>query len=133
MIDILTGEPKRFRAEVEKGLQEEIKITFRTLLLQKKVKQQALADFCGVSKSYISPVVNGKYIPDLRMRLKIASFFECDSTLIWRNLKGVEEEKLIANESQAKPMGDEKETIFPQEHTEKVEGKGIKEGEDDTR
>ena len=71
--------------EVKSRSREQIKFTFRSLLLQKKVKQQSLAEFCGVSKSYISPVVNGKYIPDLRMRLKIASFFGVDTSLIWQH------------------------------------------------
>lgn len=71
--------------EVKSSSREQIKFTFRSLLLQKKVKQQSLAEFCGVSKSYISPVVNGKYIPDLRMKLKIASFFGVDTSLIWQH------------------------------------------------
>ena len=70
---------------VERSCHEHsIKGIFQTLLLQKKAKQQDLADFCSVDKSYISKIINGLYYPKLRMRLKIAEFFEVDSCLIWR-------------------------------------------------
>lgn len=62
-----------------------IKIIFETLLLQKKCKQQDLADFLGIDKANVSRIVNGLYIPDLSLRLKIAGFFGVDSSLIWRN------------------------------------------------
>jgi len=70
--------------EVENGCSNPLKIIFQTLLLEKKVKQQDLADFLCVDKAYVSRVVNGIYIPDLNMRLKIASYFGVDSCLIWR-------------------------------------------------
>ena len=62
-----------------------IKVIFETLLLQKKCKQQDLADFLGIDKANVSRIVNGLYIPDLALRLKIAGFFGVDSSLIWRN------------------------------------------------
>jgi len=63
-----------------------LKSIFDTLLLQKKVRQQQLADFLGLDKAYISRMVNGLCIPPLRVRLKVAEFFGVDSVLIWRNL-----------------------------------------------
>lgn len=62
-----------------------LKIIFQTLLLQKKCRQQDLADFLGIDKANVSRIVNGLYIPDLTLRLKIAGFFGVDSSLIWRN------------------------------------------------
>ena len=61
-----------------------LKSIFETLLLQKKSKQQDLADFLGLDKAYISRMVNGLVIPPLRVRLKVAEFFGVDSVLIWR-------------------------------------------------
>jgi len=61
-----------------------IKIILDTLLLNKKCKQQDLADSLDLDKSYISRIVNGLEIPPLRIRLKIADFFHTDSCLIWR-------------------------------------------------
>lgn len=61
-----------------------LKVIFQTLLLQKKIKQQVLADFLGVDKAYVSRMVNGLIIPPLRVRLKVAEFFGVDSVLIWR-------------------------------------------------
>lgn len=72
-------------SEVESCCNNDLKVIFQTLLLQKKAKQQELADFCEVDKSYISKVIHGYYYPELRMRLKIASFFGCDTTLIWHD------------------------------------------------
>lgn len=69
---------------VDRGCDNPLKIIFDTLLLQKKSKQQELADFCSVDKAYISRVVHGLQIPPLQMRLKISSFFRVDSSLIWR-------------------------------------------------
>jgi|TARA_Y100000034_G_scaffold31707_1_gene38801 DNA-binding XRE family transcriptional regulator len=67
-----------------------LKTTFRTLLSQKKSIQQDLADFCKVDKSTISKIVNGIYIPDLIMKLKIAEFFDVDTRVIWRDKKEIE-------------------------------------------
>lgn len=61
-----------------------IKQTFDTLLLQKKVKQQELADYLQIDKADCSRMVHGKLIPSLRIRLKVAKFFNTDSGLIWR-------------------------------------------------
>jgi hypothetical protein len=58
--------------------------TFDVLLLQKKVKQQELADFLHLDKAYVSRMCNGLEIPPLRIRLKVAEFFSVDSVLIWR-------------------------------------------------
>lgn len=60
---------------------------FETLLLQKKVKQQELADFLSLNKAYVSRMVHGLIIPPLRIRLKVAEFFGCDTGLIWRSPK----------------------------------------------
>lgn len=57
---------------------------FKTLLLERNLKQQNLADGISYDKANISRIVNGLYIPDLDMRLKIAKFFGVDSSLIWR-------------------------------------------------
>lgn len=70
--------------KVDRSCNNSLKIIFDTLLLQKKVKQQELADFLGVDKAYISRVVHGLQIPPLNTRLKIASFFGVDSCLIWQ-------------------------------------------------
>lgn len=64
-----------------------LKIIFKTLLLQKKIKQQELADHLQLDKAYISRMVNGRSIPPLRVRLKVAEFFGVDSVLIWRDIK----------------------------------------------
>lgn len=69
--------------DVKRASNRDLKTIFDTLLLQKKCTKSDLARACGVSLSYMSPVTHGKYIPPLRMRLKIASFFEVDSCLIW--------------------------------------------------
>jgi len=61
-----------------------LKSIFETLLLKKKVRQQALADYLGLDKAYVSRMVNGLMIPPLRVRLKVAEFFGEDSALIWR-------------------------------------------------
>lgn len=58
--------------------------TFKTLLLERGLKQQDLADGISYDKANISRIVNGLYIPDLDMRLKIAKFFGVDSSVIWR-------------------------------------------------
>ena len=63
---------------------KEIRTIFHTLLLQKGVRQQDLANYLNLDKSYISRVVNGIYEPDLTTKLKIASFFGVDTSVIWR-------------------------------------------------
>lgn len=70
-----------------------IKNTFETLLLNKKSKQQELADFLGLDKAYVSRMVNGLIVPTLRIRLKVAEFFKTDSALIWRLKNGSNDEK----------------------------------------
>ena len=69
---------------VDGGCEHPLKIIFETLLLQKKSKQQDLADYLGVDKAYVSRMVHGLQIPPLRIRLKVAKFFQIDSSLIWR-------------------------------------------------
>lgn len=69
---------------VENCCNPHLKVIFETLLLQKKIKQQELADSLGLDKAYISRMVNGLSIPPLRVRLKVAEFFGVDSVLIWR-------------------------------------------------
>jgi len=59
--------------------------TFKTLLLERGLKQQDLADGISYDKANISRIVNGLYIPDLDMRLKISKFLCVDSSVIWRN------------------------------------------------
>lgn len=71
-------------SEVSYSSQLQIQETFRTLLLQKKVKQKDLGYFLGLSKASTSRIVNGKQIPELRVRLKIAEYFAVDTSLIWR-------------------------------------------------
>ena len=79
-----TGKPFFLDVGVEKGCHNHLKIIFDTLLLQKKCIQQDLADSLGVDKSFVSRIVNGIEIPNLKIRLKIAMFFGVDSSLIWR-------------------------------------------------
>ncbi len=69
---------------VESGCENPLRIIFDTLLLQKKCSQQDLADSLGFDKAFISRICNGKEIPVLKTRLKIAEFFGVDSSLIWR-------------------------------------------------
>lgn len=69
---------------VTSSSQYQIQETFRTLLLQKKVKQKDLGRYLGLAKASISRFCNGKQIPELRIRLKIAEFFGVDTSLIWR-------------------------------------------------
>lgn len=69
---------------VERSWKEELHTIFETLFLEKKCLQQDLADYLGIDKSYISRMVWGKEFPPLRLRLKIAKFFDLDSCLIWR-------------------------------------------------
>jgi plasmid maintenance system antidote protein VapI len=68
--------------------------TFDVLLLQKKVKQQELADYLGIDKAYVSRMCNGLTIPPLTVRLKVAQFFGVDSVLIWRVSKIQSADKL---------------------------------------
>lgn len=69
---------------VDRDFSEATKGTFKTLLLQNKLKQSELAKKLGINRSYINRVVLGKQIPPLDMRLKIADILKCDSALIWR-------------------------------------------------
>jgi hypothetical protein len=69
---------------VENSCYAHLRTTFDVLLLQKKVKQQELANFLGLDKAYISRMCNGLTIPPLAIRLKVAQFFGVDSVLIWR-------------------------------------------------
>jgi DNA-binding XRE family transcriptional regulator len=73
------GEP------VVSGCYEPIYQIFRTLLLERNLRQQDLADGVSIDKANISRIVHGLYIPDLNLRLKIARFLKVDSCLIWRN------------------------------------------------
>ena len=79
---------------VDSRCRNNIKTIFETLLLQKKCKQQDLADYLNVDKAYVSRMVHGLQIPPLRIRLKVAEFFLVDSCLIWRSgeVKEVEQE-----------------------------------------
>ena len=85
---------KNFTGKVDSSCRNDIKTIFETLLLQKKCKQQDLADYLNVDKAYVSRMVHGIQIPPLRIRLKVAEFFNVDSCLIWRNgeVKNAEQE-----------------------------------------
>lgn len=83
-MDYLTDNKILQTSEVSSSSMLQIQETFKTLLLQKKVKQRDLGYFLGLSKASISRIVNGKQIPELRLRLKIAEFFAVDTSLIWR-------------------------------------------------
>jgi len=85
---------KNTARRVDNGCRNDIKTIFETLLLQKKCKQQDLADYLNVDKAYVSRMVHGLQFPPLRIRLKVAEFFSVDSCLIWRNaeVKDVEQE-----------------------------------------
>jgi len=72
---------------VESNCNKPLRVIFDTLLLNKKAKQQDLADYLGMDKAFISRICNGIEIPSLRIRLKIAEFFGVDSALIWRYVK----------------------------------------------
>lgn len=91
-----------YDSEVESSCYKPIKTIFETLLLQKKIKQQDLADSLGIDKAYISRVVNGLYIPDIDMRLKIAAYFGVDSALIWRTCDLYHIRKLLLNQKKVK-------------------------------
>ena len=67
-----------------KGGSELISSIFQSLFLQHKKQQKDLVDYLNFDKAYISRICNGKEIPILRVRLKIAEFFSVDSSLIWR-------------------------------------------------
>lgn len=69
---------------VEKCCFEHVKNTFDMLLLQKRKSKQELAQFLCLDKGYVSRFTNGKMVPPLRVRLKVAKFFKTDSALIWR-------------------------------------------------
>ena len=88
------GLQKNNAEKVDSRCRSDIKTIFETLLLQKKCKQQDLADYLNVDKAYVSRMVHGLQIPPLRIRLKVAEFFCVDSCLIWRNgeVKCVEQE-----------------------------------------
>lgn len=70
--------------EVDRGLKHPISIVFETLFLENKKQQKDLAYYLGVHKSFVSRIVNFKEVPELRVRLKIAEFFNTDSSLIWK-------------------------------------------------
>lgn len=66
-----------------------LKTTFQTLFLLKGTRQQDLANHLGRDRAYVSRIVNGLDTPPLRIRLKIAEYFDTDSALIWHeDLKG---------------------------------------------
>lgn len=70
--------------QVEESCDNTLRIIFDSLLLSKKCTQQELANYLGVDKAFVSRICNGKEIPVLRIRLKIAEFFGKDSSEIWR-------------------------------------------------
>src|SRR3989338_4525829 len=80
--------------EVDRRCKGDIYCIFQTLFLQRKSKQQDLADYLAVNKAYVSRMTHGIQIPPLRIRLKVAEFFSVDSCLIWRDfeIKTAEEE-----------------------------------------
>lgn len=78
---------------VDRCFYPHLKSIFQTLLLQKKKKQQELADYLCVNRAYVSRMVNGLQIPPLRIRLKVAEFFGVDSVLIWREIHSQKSEE----------------------------------------
>lgn len=61
-----------------------IRERFKVLFDSKKIIQQNLANDLSLDKAYISRIINGVEIPPHHIRLKISSYFNCDSSTIWR-------------------------------------------------
>lgn len=60
-----------------------LKIRFETLLRHKAKTPQDLEYFLGMSRSYVNEMINGKLIPTLDVRIKVAKFFKTDTLTIW--------------------------------------------------
>jgi DNA-binding XRE family transcriptional regulator len=92
---------------VVSGCYEPIYQIFRTLLLERNLRQQDLADGVSIDKANISRIVHGLYIPDLNLRLKIARFLQVDSCLIWRNRDLEHIRKLLHKQKKQEKKKDE--------------------------
>lgn len=57
---------------------------FNVLFAEKKIYQQVMADDLHIDKAYVSRICNGKELPPLHIRLKIAQYLGVDSSVIWR-------------------------------------------------
>lgn len=75
---------KSSREVVEVCCVDSIRERFNTLLLQNKMRQVDLASKLGVDRAYVCRIVNGKELPPLEIRLKIALILGVDSAIIWR-------------------------------------------------
>jgi antitoxin component HigA of HigAB toxin-antitoxin module len=65
------------------SLQDTIRIKFKTLLNAKCLNQTELGCMLGVSKGYISQIINSKRIITTEMKIKLARFLGVDSRVIW--------------------------------------------------
>jgi len=61
-----------------------IKERFQVLLDKYRKIQQNVADDLNLDKAYISRIFNGVQIPPHHVKLKIAAYFEVDTSVIWR-------------------------------------------------
>jgi len=78
-----TLEQKRTEKPVGKGCMGSIKDRFDTLLLAKGLRQRDLVNLTGFDKADICRIVNGKIIPPLIWKLKIAKILDVDTSVIW--------------------------------------------------
>jgi len=69
--------------EVKKSYTNPIRERFDTLLRERGKKWSEVYSKLGLWKSYASLVRNGKTIPPLFMRVKIATALQVDSSVIW--------------------------------------------------
>lgn len=56
------------------------KLIIKQLRIDKKIKQQELADTIGINRSYLSAIENGMMLPSVDMLLKISRALNCKYT-----------------------------------------------------
>lgn len=68
---------------VDGSITAHIKNAFYTLLRERGMIQQKVADELGFDKNYISRIARGLQEPPDPTKILIAKFFGCDSRVIW--------------------------------------------------
>ena len=76
---------KNMILEVDRDCLKPIRERFETLLLKSRLRQSDLARILEVDKAYVCRIVNGKQMPVILMKVKIADALKVDSSEIWRN------------------------------------------------
>ena len=84
---------------VGKSWRDTIEIRFDTLLKQKGMKWSECYNSLSIDKADASRIKRGLVIPPLWQRIKIASFFEVDTSVIWNpdEIKKIDEPESLKN------------------------------------